>query len=599
MTQLAALNVKITGDSSDLQSDLTKAEAGVKKVGAAATVAQTKTTGFTGGLGRLGNVSGRTRAQIQNTSYQLQDIAVQLSAGTRASVVFGQQIPQLLGGFGALGAVLGVVAGVGIPALAFAFSGLTEDTDELDDAVERVRENIAKLQTEVRGLSLGISEDELALVDAIAAKQRDIISLREKAKQQEEAIAAAVEKIADGQTRVAGGAVIANSNAFDSLKAAEEELAALQSELQVLKGLTSQRDTLLNTVKQTSDQERLLGNQMVVTSAQLKESEAIAKLLRDGISASAIEALLLADVDIVSGVDAASLAAATLAANLKISLEEALKLKSLAADPLDPFGGPGEFVPEDSPSWSDQAPPTSVFGGGGGAQTNPLEAEIERLRDSLLTKEALQIESYARQQEALAEALSAELIQKAEHDEMLEAAAFNHANAMAAIKQQETAMVTEAQRSMYSELGNLMGMFASKSKAAAIAQIAINKALSIASIIQNTAAAQVRALAELGPVAGPPAAAKIGMFGKVQAGLVAATGFMQAAGVAGGGGAVGGGDVGAGGGGAGGAAQAAPQTSSNVAISLTGGDMFSRSQVIELINSINDAVDDGARIRLV
>ncbi len=42
-----------------------------------------------------------------------------------------------------------------------------------------------------------------------------------------------------------------------------------------------------------------------------------------------------------------------------------------------------------------------------------------------------------------------------------------------------------------------------------------------------------------------------------------------------------------------------PTTSSQVAIQLTGGDMFSRDQVISLINSINEAVEDGAELRLV
>lgn len=60
----------------------------------------------------------------------------------------------------------------------------------------------------------------------------------------------------------------------------------------------------------------------------------------------------------------------------------------------------------------------------------------------------------------------------------------------------------------------------------------------------------------------------------------------------------GGGGAGSAAGGAGGAA-AAPQTSRNVAIQLTGGDMFSRSQVTGLINSINEAVEDGAIVRLV
>lgn len=55
------------------------------------------------------------RFVIQNTANQLQDIAVQLAAGTSAARTLGQQIPQLLGGFGPLGAVLGTVAAIGFP----------------------------------------------------------------------------------------------------------------------------------------------------------------------------------------------------------------------------------------------------------------------------------------------------------------------------------------------------------------------------------------------------------------------------------------------------------------------------------------------------
>src|SRR5699024_132168 len=77
----------------------------------------------------------------------------------------------------------------------------------------------------------------------------------------------------------------------------------------------------------------------------------------------------------------------------------------------------------------------------------------------------------------------------------------------------------------------LLDQFAGESKAAALASIALSKGLAIAQIIQNTAAAQMRAMAELGPLAGPPMAAKIGVMGAVQAGIVAATGLAQAAGV--------------------------------------------------------------------
>jgi hypothetical protein len=148
---------------------------------------------------------------------------------------------------------------------------------------------------------------------------------------------------------------------------------------------------------------------------------------------------------------------------------------------------------------------------------------------------------------------------------------------------------------MFSELAGLFGVFAGESKAAAIAQIAINKALSIAQIIQNSAVAQMRALAELGPIAGPPVAAKIAAFGKVQAALAAATGFAQAAGAGGGGGGRAA-SVASTAEASQGAASAGPARVAN--ISLTG-DTFSRQSVEALFDEINKGLKQGYTINLV
>jgi hypothetical protein len=65
--------------------------------------------------------------------------------------------------------------------------------------------------------------------------------------------------------------------------------------------------------------------------------------------------------------------------------------------------------------------------------------------------------------------------------------------------------------------------------------------------------------------------------------------------------------TGSGGGGGGGTAPrgtpAAPvaqegRRSTSAVINLSGGDMFSRDQVVSLINSINEAMEDGARLRI-
>ena len=54
---------------------------------------------------------------VRNVAYQIQDLAVQLSMGTNAFMALGQQLPQLLSGFGTIGVVIGAVAAVAIPLL--------------------------------------------------------------------------------------------------------------------------------------------------------------------------------------------------------------------------------------------------------------------------------------------------------------------------------------------------------------------------------------------------------------------------------------------------------------------------------------------------
>ena len=83
------------------------------------------------------NLSGNVR----NISYQLQDMAVQIGGETSAMRALSQQLPQMLMGFGAFGAVVGVAAAI-IPTLVTSFTAasggaqtLAKTTDELNKAI--------------------------------------------------------------------------------------------------------------------------------------------------------------------------------------------------------------------------------------------------------------------------------------------------------------------------------------------------------------------------------------------------------------------------------------------------------------------------------
>ena len=84
---------------------------------------------------------------------------------------------------------------------------------------------------------------------------------------------------------------------------------------------------------------------------------------------------------------------------------------------------------------------------------------------------------------------------------------------------------------------NILQTLLGKNKTVARALFLVEKGLAIARTVQNTAAASVKALAELGPIAGPPAAAAIQAFGAAQVGLIAATALTGVSAIGGGGGA--------------------------------------------------------------
>jgi len=81
---------------------------------------------------------------VQNVSYQLQDFIVQTTMGTDALRAFGQQAPQLLGGFGALGAALGVGFAL-LPAVVTLIKSMGNESKTLDEALKDVDKSMESL----------------------------------------------------------------------------------------------------------------------------------------------------------------------------------------------------------------------------------------------------------------------------------------------------------------------------------------------------------------------------------------------------------------------------------------------------------------------
>lgn len=144
----------------------------------------------------LGRISGAvqdtaTRSvgfgnNMSNIGFQIGDFATQVGAGTSATQALGQQLPQLLGGFGAIGAVAGAAAAIMIPLgaaiLKTAFDsetleermkGLEASTDAMTSAAEAAAVPIEELRAKYGDLAdeIARTSDAQAFFTAQLARQ--------------------------------------------------------------------------------------------------------------------------------------------------------------------------------------------------------------------------------------------------------------------------------------------------------------------------------------------------------------------------------------------------------------------------------------------
>lgn len=101
---------------------------------------------FVAGAQRAGRASSNMGFQVQNAAFQIGDFATQVAGGTAASRALAQQLPQLLGGFGVMGAVAGAAAAVLVP-LAGAILGVGDSAASAEERIKELNSAIDELET--------------------------------------------------------------------------------------------------------------------------------------------------------------------------------------------------------------------------------------------------------------------------------------------------------------------------------------------------------------------------------------------------------------------------------------------------------------------
>ena len=424
MTELSALNVRITGDASDLRAEMARASGELQKVGAQAQVAQVRAGGMAGAFGRLGNVSNQTRARIQNTSFQLQDIAVQLQSGTRASTVFAQQLPQLLGGFGALGAIAGVLAGVGIPALAFAFSALGESAKTAEDRMKALEaiQNGLKVANDIMSMSLqDLQEKYGQYADEVLRAAQALATL-----QQAEARVNLANAIVEMEEVFKKYTTTANS-AFRSGTRLTDAMVNISRDF----GLTTQK------AREFSNMLENLEN-----ATGVDEQAAALQKVQDFLTQNNVE-LAKIPPELRAGLIEANNMVIKMGEIATAANNAAVQAAKIPAALAGAGGGRGSVVPNDMDAlmasmggeWLGSTGSVGGGGGGGGGapRENPIIKELESVQQGLMTQEELQIQSFQRQQETLQSALNQRLLTQEEYNALMQDAQAQHQDRMSAI----------------------------------------------------------------------------------------------------------------------------------------------------------------------
>lgn len=420
--------------------------------------------GATDGLARKGRQMQESAGQYrnlgfaaQNAAFQVGDFFVQVAGGTAPTRAFAQQLPQLLGGLGLIGALAGAAAAALIP-LAGNLFGATEETLSAKDALDALSKSISDYQKFVQVASMsteeltakfgGFAEDvrmvseymagvalaqtfddlrasidplkgELSGVDQLLAKlaeqrarlnatpdsntfvQEKFSAAVESTTRQAEEAAAKLGLTADQAQRLS--AAIGN---LDQAKSMEQMALAAFEALQVMREIAPVSQELPAPLRETAAAlEGLAGkaagaNAEIVTMADILESVMSAA----NSAASGVAGIGTAAAGALPAL-AALAAKAWEAAQARIAAENSLSSMQMEFSPggqaMIKYGGRGTPTGTGAPT-----PVKTGRGGGGGGGGSDIAAEAKRIYDETRTA----AEKYRIEEQRLGELLRANAI---------------------------------------------------------------------------------------------------------------------------------------------------------------------------------------------
>lgn len=180
----ARLLVRLEANTSKLIKEFQKAEAETKRrmkaiedsVSGANRKVDDKLTRAGKAYSETGKGLDSYRFAAQNAAYQIGDFAVQVASGTSATRALAQQLPQLVGGFGLIGAVAGAAIPIGIM-LASSLLDLGEDAETVADQLKTLESAMSALRS-ANGAAAMSSADLMEKFGSQADAARQVLDIQ-------------------------------------------------------------------------------------------------------------------------------------------------------------------------------------------------------------------------------------------------------------------------------------------------------------------------------------------------------------------------------------------------------------------------------------
>jgi hypothetical protein len=499
---------------------------------------------------------------------QLSQVAQQAAAGGGVMRALSIQAADIGLAFGGLGVAIGTLATVAMPLAINAFSDAEDSVNQFKESLQELTEIRDMLQGTLDILSMSIDELNEKYGQAATTVREFAIELAELQYQQAISRANEYQMAIDGigdafirQARLAGPSAASARQFAESLgitaNEAQRIVVALEN-LQSAQGIDEQiaaSRELTQAMEEVGISADQIDDQLLMVQTALLEA---------GIAGAELERVMARIRDRAAEAAAASQGI--------LGMTRGEPLAAEGTDLLPPMPQSGEGDEEGGGG-----------GGGGGGRTNPLEQRLERLQEQFATEAELAQQAYQEQQEILQQALEQQLITREEYNELMQEAQKRHNEKMAALdvyRHGDALARTEA------FFGDMADAFASG-----------NEEMMRISKVFGAAEALINAWRTFSQVMSDPS---LPWYAKLPAAISLLGSAMQAVQAIQGVGKGGSGKKSAGGGGGGGGAQVAPEEAGpqrpSVSLTLIGEQGFTRAQIVQIAEALNDSGDDGQQL---